>query len=1026
VPKRGRNVSDPRRPPQAARGYAPIPGCEDGRSCLHVFGFLEGRGATDCQSTKSAYARLTSIFYNCWLRLNTGTRSVKADCDRMRSFAHRPANTVSAGTAEPQFAARAAAPMPAAAVQSLSRHDIRDVPVVAAESPQASGAPGYSARGAIHRRRNAGPADPDYGPALQAYARPGSRLAGRDEAAPAPSMPGRTGLPTALKAGVEALSGFSMDTVRVHYNSPEPARINAHAYARGNDIHLAPGRQTHLAHEAWHVVQQAQKRVTPTMRMAGRTINHDRRLEAEADRMGSKLLSAGPPAREAPAPALRAPPSLDGSPVQPVFRSDTGEEIKPDKIVETLNNRGFQPQGQLPLNKLVKKLAEGPDIKVDLEKPETVVAGVNARLSGPAGRLMTAAKTEGGSAARKINRILGNMQNRLKTLPNGDVRKISAGYVEEISKQLQQALFSNTQQIQAIPVKGFADLSSAYLEAFLKVSASRNDRESVVHAWLGFEIVNQLGPLLHSVRELLLKTNDAEGASYLEKIQERNLLLLKQIRFDLAKRVTIAVVAHRGTGPTNKTMRGLISQQDDRRKYRLPENSPAAFGFALDTARTSLEKGLPGLDGIECDVYLSSDGVPIVSHEDNAFEQLNQEQQDLWPHQDRRDVKDLSADELRAIKRTAAEGSQFITLAELLELAYPVAGKYFEVTGRPFRIEVEMKGTKAESIAVDAAPELRQASPSQVTGALTQATAKVISRMVKSHQGLPVEYVLFNGTATDIPKFAALRQTKTALGGLYTGLGFSSVANKFRSGPKKGKMGIIPMTHLDEVRYGFNIDQQISGQAPLQFSLWNAQNYIVTLVFAQEFAPLELVELEVQMDLGHRRITEPSHDIDMQGNTDVSSDRQKREAKDKTSSDEYRDSLIDALREGQPAALLHILTDYPDVAEWIKKKIDTRNNNNNTNASYINNNSNVSNYNNNASYNNINISNSNNNNNNYIGNINSNSNIINNNNAYIANNNSTSSTSSIINLQQLQQLEQKQQGSPEKKKSNAKQQTGKK
>ncbi|SFU85878.1 eCIS core domain-containing protein [Pseudoduganella namucuonensis] len=69
------------------------------------------------------------------------------------------------------------------------------------------------------------------------------------------------GLPDKLKSGIESLSGFSMDHVRVHYNSPQPARLNAHAYTQGSVIHLAPGCEHHLAHEAWHVVQQAQGRV---------------------------------------------------------------------------------------------------------------------------------------------------------------------------------------------------------------------------------------------------------------------------------------------------------------------------------------------------------------------------------------------------------------------------------------------------------------------------------------------------------------------------------------------------------------------------------------------------------------------------------------------------------------------------------------------------------------------------------------------------------------------------------------------
>jgi hypothetical protein len=54
-----------------------------------------------------------------------------------------------------------------------------------------------------------------------------------------------------------------MDHVQVHYNSAKPAQLNAHAYAQGSDIHLAPGQDRHLPHGAWHLVQQAQGRVHP-------------------------------------------------------------------------------------------------------------------------------------------------------------------------------------------------------------------------------------------------------------------------------------------------------------------------------------------------------------------------------------------------------------------------------------------------------------------------------------------------------------------------------------------------------------------------------------------------------------------------------------------------------------------------------------------------------------------------------------------------------------------------------------------
>lgn len=103
-----------------------------------------------------------------------------------------------------------------------------------------------------------------------------------------------TGLPSQLKAGVESLSGMSFDHVKVHYNSAKPAQLNAHAYAQGSDIHLGPGQEQHLPHEAWHLVQQAQGRVKPTAQLQdGIPVNDDVGLEQEADAMGAKAQNMG-------------------------------------------------------------------------------------------------------------------------------------------------------------------------------------------------------------------------------------------------------------------------------------------------------------------------------------------------------------------------------------------------------------------------------------------------------------------------------------------------------------------------------------------------------------------------------------------------------------------------------------------------------------------------------------------------------------------------------------------------------------
>jgi hypothetical protein len=100
-----------------------------------------------------------------------------------------------------------------------------------------------------------------------------------------------TGLPDSLKAGVESLSGMSIDDVQVHYNSDRPAPLQAHAFTQGTDIHVAAGQEKHLAHEAWHVVQQKQGRVQPTMSLNGQNVNDSPSLEKEADVMGAKAQS---------------------------------------------------------------------------------------------------------------------------------------------------------------------------------------------------------------------------------------------------------------------------------------------------------------------------------------------------------------------------------------------------------------------------------------------------------------------------------------------------------------------------------------------------------------------------------------------------------------------------------------------------------------------------------------------------------------------------------------------------------------
>jgi hypothetical protein len=105
-------------------------------------------------------------------------------------------------------------------------------------------------------------------------------------------------------------SGIDLSDVTVHRSSAEPGRVGAHAHAAGSHIHLAPGADRHLAHEAWHLVQQRQGRVPVTGHAGRRALNTDPALEGEAEAMGARLAAApatGPVAARVAQPPRDAP-----------------------------------------------------------------------------------------------------------------------------------------------------------------------------------------------------------------------------------------------------------------------------------------------------------------------------------------------------------------------------------------------------------------------------------------------------------------------------------------------------------------------------------------------------------------------------------------------------------------------------------------------------------------------------------------------------------------------------------------------
>ena len=200
----------------------------------------------------------------------------------------------------------------------------------------------------------------------------------------------RTGLPDELKSGVEGLSGMAMDDVKVHYNSDKPGQLQAHAYAQGTDIHVAPGQEQHLPHEAWHVVQQKQGRVQATTQLKGKVnVNDDAGLEKEADVMGAKALQMKT-AQPNPLENAAMAPSPGMAPLQTKAISDVVQRM-PDWLnslidlarnnpIASLTTAGVGAAGLLAYY-YWRRQPEVPVVVEELAPPNrTTIAGVAAQI----------------------------------------------------------------------------------------------------------------------------------------------------------------------------------------------------------------------------------------------------------------------------------------------------------------------------------------------------------------------------------------------------------------------------------------------------------------------------------------------------------------------------------------------------------------------------------------------------------------------------------------------------------------------
>jgi hypothetical protein len=185
-------------------------------------------------------------------------------------------------------------------------------------------------------------------------------------------------MPDDLKAGVEYLSGIDISDVRVHYNSDKPAEVGALAYTQGTNIHVAPRQEQHLHHEAWHVVQQKQRRVQPTMQSKGVSINDNAAFEREADVMGAKAMQMHG------ADLITTGPIADVTTLEPGVREPTkASEVPVDSTTSTEYPLSFS----IPVTQLTReKVTDAETLWTSWNADHLVVNGL---LTGPGGEFQT-------------------------------------------------------------------------------------------------------------------------------------------------------------------------------------------------------------------------------------------------------------------------------------------------------------------------------------------------------------------------------------------------------------------------------------------------------------------------------------------------------------------------------------------------------------------------------------------------------------------------------------------------------------
>ena len=377
------------------------------------------------------------------------------------------------------------------------------------------------------------------------------------------------------------------------------------------------------------------------------------------------------------------------------------------------------------------KLAEGTNIVYkDADELATVI---NQRLTRFAG--LTMAK----SPARKLNRLAGQLQAKIALLrahkPAKGMPAVPEGFIKDLD-----ALLASVVEPKA--AKGILELCDTVLSKF----TSYIDDSTPQGKWLCYNAVSTFGPLGYVLRPNGRLRQRTAGHAH----QEPGSTAQPATAHALPERESAS--SRTGDRPHQQDYgrpdqgRGPAAEEQAGRELR-PKHSRPLWRKRPNRPRRPTPPSCPLSTGWNAMSLLSSDGVPMLSHEGKVREQLNDLRKIAVDRRigTRTEVSGMTAGALKATTRTASPKSRFMTLQDLIDQVAPYATSYFDTTGHPLRVEVEMKGTKADT----------HFDPSQSTSPLTIAVAKVLSRAMKANPGCPS--ITFFSTAPRATSSSSLR-----------------------------------------------------------------------------------------------------------------------------------------------------------------------------------------------------------------------------------------------------------------------------